>query len=211
MIHIQMAGIRNKEDALMCVEMGVDIIGLLVGQMHTSDDFLTKEAAKVIKDALPKDIKTTLITHLESGDKIIEIAKFIDVDYIQLHSHLDEAEVEKIHNALPDKKLLRLEVVLMILSTLFLVSLVLLGLLLDLNMGIRLLIIIPGFIQFLICAFISIWIEQKVGYYECPECNNRFIPTFAQTFFVPHMGRTRHLKCPKCGKKSWCKKVFNKD
>ena len=108
MIHIQMAGIRNKEDALMCVEMGVDIIGLLVGQMHTSDDFLTKEAAKVIKDALPKDIKTTLITHLESGDKIIEIAKFIDVDYIQLHSHLDEAEVEKIHNALPDKKLLRL-------------------------------------------------------------------------------------------------------
>ena len=108
MIHIQMAGIRNKEDALMCVDMGVDIIGLLVGQMHTSDDFLTKEAAKVIKDALPKDIKTTLITHLESGDKIIEIAKFIDVDYIQLHSHLDEAEVEKIHNALPDKKLLRL-------------------------------------------------------------------------------------------------------
>ena len=50
MIHIQMAGIRNKEDALMCVEEGVDIIGLLVGQMHTSDDFLTKEAAKIIKD-----------------------------------------------------------------------------------------------------------------------------------------------------------------
>ena len=108
MIHVQMAGIRNKEDALMCVEMGVDIIGLLVGQMHTSDDFLTKEKAKEIKDSLPKDIKTTLITHLEDGNKIIDIAKYIDVDYIQLHSHLDESEVEKIHNALPNKKLLRL-------------------------------------------------------------------------------------------------------
>ena len=108
MLHIQMAGIRNKEDALMCVELGVDIIGLLVGQMHTSDDFLTKEQAKVIKDALPNNIKTTLITHLEEASKIIEIAKYIDVDYIQLHSHLDESEVEKIHNALPDKKLLRL-------------------------------------------------------------------------------------------------------
>jgi phosphoribosylanthranilate isomerase len=108
MIHIQMAGIRNKEDALMCVNEGVDIIDLLVGQMHTSDDFLTKEKAKEIKDYLPKDIKTTLITHLEDGDKIIEIAKYIDVDYIQLHSHLDESEVEKIHNALPNKKLLRL-------------------------------------------------------------------------------------------------------
>lgn len=108
MIHIQMAGIRNLSDALMCVNEGVDIIGLLVGQMHTSDDFLTKEKAKEIKDGLPKDIRTTLITHLEDGDKIIEIAKYIDVDYIQLHSHLDESEVEKIHNALPDKKLLRL-------------------------------------------------------------------------------------------------------
>lgn len=108
MLHIQMAGIRNKEDALMCVEMGVDIIGLLVGQMHTSDDFLTKEKAKEIKDSLPSNIKTTLITHLEDGDKIIDIAKYIDCNYIQLHSHLDEKEVEKIHNALPDKKLLRL-------------------------------------------------------------------------------------------------------
>ncbi len=108
MLHIQMAGIRNKEDALMCVDAGVDIIGLLVGQMHTSDDFLTNEKAKEIKDALPSDIKTTLITHLEDGDKIIEIAKYVGVDYIQLHSHLDESEVEKIHNVLPDKKLLRL-------------------------------------------------------------------------------------------------------
>ena len=75
MIHVQMAGIRNKEDALMCVSEGVDIIGLLVGQKHTSDDFLTKEEAKIIKDALPNNIKTTLITHLEEANEIIEIAK----------------------------------------------------------------------------------------------------------------------------------------
>ena len=108
MIHVQMAGIRNKEDALMCVSEGVDIIGLLVGQKHTSDDFLTKEEAKIIKDALPNNIKTTLITHLEEANEIIEIAKYINTDYIQLHSHLDESEVEKIHIALPNKKLLRL-------------------------------------------------------------------------------------------------------
>ena len=33
-MHVQMAGIRNASDALMCVEYGVDIIGLLVGQAH---------------------------------------------------------------------------------------------------------------------------------------------------------------------------------
>lgn len=107
-MNIQMAGIRNVKDALMCVDCGVNIIGLLVGQAHTSDDFISKELAKEIKLALPKSVKTTLITHLEVAKDIIEIAKFIDVDYIQLHSHLPEIEVEIIKKALPNKKLLRL-------------------------------------------------------------------------------------------------------
>ena len=74
-MNIQMAGIRNKEDALMCVECGINIIGLLVGQAHTSDDFISKEKAKEIKDALPKEIITTLITHLENAEEIIEIVR----------------------------------------------------------------------------------------------------------------------------------------
>ncbi len=106
-MHIQMAGIRNKEDALMCVDCGVDIIGLLVGQQHTSDDFISKEKAKEIKEVLPKNTTTTLITHLENADEIIEIAKFIDVDYIQLHSNINESEVSKIKTALPNKKFIR--------------------------------------------------------------------------------------------------------
>lgn len=107
-MNIQMAGIRNEKDALMCVECGVNIIGLLVGQRHTSDDFISKELAKKIKDALPRNIKTTLITHLENAKQIIEIAEFIDVDYIQLHSNIEESEVEIIKKTLPNKKLLRL-------------------------------------------------------------------------------------------------------
>jgi len=107
-MNIQMAGIRNKADALMCVEMGVNIIGLLVGQAHNSDDFISREVAREIKLALPSGIKTTLITHLEEATEIIDIAKFIDVDYIQLHSHLPESEVETIRRELPEKKILRL-------------------------------------------------------------------------------------------------------
>ena len=105
---VQMAGIRNKEDALMCASWGVDVIGLLVGQKHTSDDFITKEMARDIKKALPKNVLTTLITHLENPNEIIEIAKFIDVDYIQLHSNIAEKEVLKIKKALPDTKLIRI-------------------------------------------------------------------------------------------------------
>ena len=48
-----------------------------------------------------------------------------------------------------------------------------------------------GFVQFLICAFISIRLEQTVGYYECKHCGEKFVPTFAQINYAPHMGRTR--------------------
>ena len=104
---IQIAGIRTIEDACAAAECGFDIIGLLVGQKHNSDDFITKEQAKEIKLHLPSGVQTTLITHVENATQIIDMARFIDVDYIQLHSSILEDEVEKIHKALPDKKLIR--------------------------------------------------------------------------------------------------------
>lgn len=30
-------------------------------------------------------------------------------------------------------------------------------------------------------------------------------------FFSPHMGRTRYMKCPECGKRSWQKKVLKSE
>ena len=105
---VQIAGIRTVVDAKMCAECGVDIIGLLVGQRHESFEFISKELAREMKQALPHGTETTLITHLEEADEIIDIAKFIGVNYVQLHSYIVESEVEKIHNALPKVKLIRL-------------------------------------------------------------------------------------------------------
>ena len=104
---IQIAGITTVDDAIMCAQKGCDIIGLLVGQQHTSTEFISRDFAKEIKLALPSHTKTTLITHLEDANTIIKDAKYIDVDYIQLHSNIKESEVAKIRSALPNKKLIR--------------------------------------------------------------------------------------------------------
>ena len=56
-------------------------------------------------------------------------------------------------------------------------------------------------------AFIAVGIEQKAGYYECQECHDRHVPTYWQTNLAPHMGRTRYMKCPVCGKSTWQRKV----
>lgn len=60
-------------------------------------------------------------------------------------------------------------------------------------------------------AFIAIGIEQKAGYYECQKCRHRHVPTYWQTNLAMHMGRTRYMKCPECGKYSWQKKVLGKE
>ena len=53
--------------------------------------------------------------------------------------------------------------------------------------------------------------QNTTGYYECPNCHNRYVPTFWQTNLAPHIGRTRYMKCPECGKRSYQKKVLTKE
>lgn len=60
-------------------------------------------------------------------------------------------------------------------------------------------------------AFIAVGIEQKAGYYECQKCHDRHVPTYWQTNLAPHIGRTRYMKCPVCGKWSYQKKVLSKE
>ena len=60
-------------------------------------------------------------------------------------------------------------------------------------------------------AFIAVGIEQKAGYYECQKCGHRYVPTYWQTNLAQHAGRTRYMKCPKCGKRSWQRKVLTRE
>ena len=107
-MRVQIAGIKTVEDALMCVEYDCDAIGLLVGQSHSSDDFISKELAKKIIDCLPPFISSVIITHLEESNEIIEILKYTNANTVQLHSYICEDEVRKIREALPYVKILRL-------------------------------------------------------------------------------------------------------
>ena len=76
---------------------------------------------------------------------------------------------------------------------------------------IRALIVLASIIPFLALLPFLIKIEQKAGYYECKECSHRYVPEYKSVFWAMHMGRTRKMRCPKCGKKSWHKKVISKE
>ena len=65
-------------------------------------------------------------------------------------------------------------------------------------------------VVFLIPCFYALKLEVSVGAYKCKNCGHEIVPTYAQALNAMHMGTTRYLKCPKCNKRTWCKKVLKK-
>lgn len=71
-------------------------------------------------------------------------------------------------------------------------------------------IIIGLCIIFLIPCFYALKLEVSVGAYKCKKCGHEIVPTYKEALWAMHMGTTRYLKCPKCNKRSWAKKVIKK-
>ena len=74
----------------------------------------------------------------------------------------------------------------------------------------QLLTIIGICIVFLIPCFYALKLEVSVGAYTCKNCGHEIVPTYKEAMNAMHMGFTRYLKCPKCNKRTWCKKVLKK-
>ncbi len=110
-----------------------------------------------------------------------------------------------------DKKMLSMEILVGVFSTIILLSFILMASLAAMQIWLRICLIVGGFILFVIGIFFALKIEQTAGYYQCQKCNHQYVPTFKSVFFAPHINRTRYMRCPKCGKKSWNKKVLNKE
>ena len=65
-------------------------------------------------------------------------------------------------------------------------------------------------VVFLIPCFYALKLEISVGAYKCKNCGHEIVPTYTQALNAMHRGTTRYLKCPKCNKRTWCKKVLKK-
>ena len=108
-----------------------------------------------------------------------------------------------------DKQLLSLEIFIGILVSIILFTCVFVASFAKIEEIYRLLLIVVGFIPFIIGIIYCLRIEQTAGFYECEKCHHKYIPTFKSVLWAMHVNRTRYLKCPKCGKKSWNKKVLS--
>lgn len=163
---------------------------------------------------------------LPDSSIMLELCKILDIsvnelltgEEIKMETYNNQAEENLIQmikeKEESDKRLLNLEIVLGITGTLFLFAMMFTGILgyqfLGLPVWAMILMMSVGFVVFIVVILFCVLIEQKAGYYECKECHQKFIPTYLQVLFAPHVNRTRYMKCPHCGKKAYQKKVISK-
>ena len=110
-----------------------------------------------------------------------------------------------------DKRLLTMEIVIGVLISIVFFALIFIASLIEMEEWLRITLIITGFIPFAIMVPFAIRIEQTAGYYECQKCGHRYVPKYSSVLWAMHINRTRYMRCPKCHKKSWQKKVISKD
>lgn len=110
-----------------------------------------------------------------------------------------------------NKKLMMYENVIGFGSTLSFLIQVLVAVFFVKNTTAQILLFILAFAFLIVGVSFALKIEAETGYYECQKCHNKYVPKYSSVYFAMHLGTTRYMKCPKCGKKSWQKKVMSKE
>ena len=149
------------------------------------------------------DILKINVNELLSGEKIImeNYNEKLEKNLLEIIKQKEES----------DKHLLKLEWVVGILSIIVLLVPIIIAAYLPMENWQRTLLAFSGFIPAFIGFFFTVKIEQVAGYYECKKCGHRYVPTYKSVNMSMHAGRTRYMKCPRCGKRSWQKKVIRKE
>lgn len=114
------------------------------------------------------------------------------------------------------KRLLRSEAYIVVVGVVASLAMIIAGTIIALKNGendpLAVVLIVSGCVIVVAAALIGLGIEVKTGYYECAECGHIYKPSsLLKTAFAIHMNTTRYMKCPKCGKRCWQKKVLTKD
>ena len=110
-----------------------------------------------------------------------------------------------------NKKLMMYENVIGFSSTLSFLIQVLVAVFFVKNTTAQILLFILAFAFLIVGVSFALKIEAETGYYECQKWHNKYVPKYSSVYFAMHLGTTRYMKCPKCGKKSWQKKVMSKE
>lgn len=140
----------------------------------------------------------------------VSLSELFIGDYIKEESNdlliekliIDELKKEKIQN----KKKLIGEILIGCAFIGSVITLILLVGIVSIATYLKIILIVLSFIFIFVGLFGLVLLDVNIGYFECAECHERFIPSIKDYVFGMHTLKKRKLKCPICGKKTWCLK-----
>lgn len=112
---------------------------------------------------------------------------------------------------LADKRLLTMELVTGVLCLIPLLAAAIAAEVITMAEATAMVMVLASLLPLLIATPFMLRIEQTAGYYECAKCGHRHVPGYKSVFLALHIHRTRYMKCPACGRRSWQKKVLRKE
>lgn len=71
-------------------------------------------------------------------------------------------------------------------------------------------LLVISYVAIVLFGIMGMKIEHDAGYYECPNCGERYVPSMLAVLLAIHVGTARRLKCPYCEKRGFHKKVVSK-
>jgi len=80
----------------------------------------------------------------------------------------------------------------------------------EMDVLLRIILMGIGIIIIIIGIAIACILDREAGAFECPECNERFVPDMKSYVMGPHTLTKRKLTCPKCGCTKYCRHVLTK-
>ena len=180
----------------------------LAERLNITDRAVSKwETGKSLPDA---SIMLELCEHLGITVNDLLCGEVVQVENYNKEMEKNLLEMVKEKEA-ADRRLLRVEIIMGVVSIVILLALCAVAAFAPIADGWRIALIVLALVQGLVFCFCGVHIEQRAGYYVCAHCGHKYVPSYKSVLWAMHMGRTRYMKCPKCGKRSWQKKVISKE
>ena len=192
-------------------------IGKFIAQMRKEQSYTQRQLADLL------GISDKTVSKWERGNGLPEVSLMlplceslhINVNELLSGQRLTASEYKEkaeanMMNLVKEKeesrKKIVLSVVVVLLTILSGTTLILLSGALEMETWLRVLLIGIALVVIAGGIAVAVALDLSVGTFECPKCGERFEPSAAAYIAGPHTITKRKLKCPHCGKISYCKK-----
>lgn len=104
MIQVKICGIMDAGTAQAAIDVGADMLGFHVGDVHGSKNIIDAARARAIIGALPPNVTSVLVSTSIDIEKVIATARDLGVGAVQFHGDIGPKQILQAKEALPGVK-----------------------------------------------------------------------------------------------------------